>query len=176
MQRNCFFLILLLGTICGCGTPADLPPLAEFKITVTKGGAPAEGCFVLVHSDSLPSKYACYGKLVGGSLSLMTYETLSGRKYRGAPVGTIKIGIQRDLNYGLEDPRAASKGFTSREESDQYAQDRGKRMEENVKYAPPSLTDPSRSPIEFEVVAGQKNELTIELDDPQWDVPVPPSL
>ena len=178
MQRPHFlslFLVLLYGiTLCGCGLPPDLPPLAEFKITVTKNGAPAEGCFITVHSDALPNNYGCYGALDShGTLSLKTHDLVGKRQYAGAPVGTVKIGIRRDGNYGMEDPREATKGM-DRDQSFAYATERSRRMTENETYVPRSLGDPLVSPIEFEVIVKQSNALTIELDDPKWDVPIDP--
>ena len=173
-MREYLFFFLLLAAICGCGTPPDLPPLAELKIYVTKNGSPAEGCFVTVHSDSLPNQYSCYGTLnSGGFLSLVTYDHTAKRKFSGAPVGPVKIGIRRDGNYGLEDPRKATQGM-DREQSAKYAAERSKQTTENEKYVPMSLGDPLLSPIEFEVAAQNSNELTIELDDPKWDVKIDP--
>ena len=173
MQRH-LFSSLLLCTLIGCGTPADLPPLAALKISVTKNGSPAEGCIVTVHSDSLPNQYGCYGILdSSGSISCVTYEHTAKRKYSGAPVGKVKIGIRREGNFGLDDPRKATAGM-NREQSDQYATERAKKVAENEKYAPMSLGDPLLSPIEFEIVAKQPNELTIELDDPKWDIKIDP--
>jgi len=174
MQRNIFLFIVLLSTICGCGVPADLPPLAEFEISVKKNGTSAEGCIITIHSDSLPNKYGCYGVLnSSGSLSCTTYELTSKRKFSGAPVGLVKIGIRRDGSFGMEDPQKASRGMT-REESDKYAAERAKKIAENEKYVPMSLGDPLISPIEFDVVDKQPNKLTIELDDPKWDITIDP--
>jgi hypothetical protein len=148
--------------------------LAELKISVTKNGAPAEGCIVTVHSDSLPNQYGCYGMLgSSGSLSCVPYQHAAKRQFSGAPVGTVKIGIRRDGNYGLEDPRKATAGM-DREQSSKYAEERAKKMTENEKYVPMSLGDPLLSPIEFEVVAQNNNELTIELDDPKWNIKIDP--
>jgi hypothetical protein len=143
-------------------------------ISVTKNGAPAEGCFITVHSDSLPNQYSCYGRLnSSGSLSCVTYDHTAKRQFAGAPVGAVKIGIRRDGNYGLEDPRKATQGM-DREQSLKYAAERSQKMAENEKYVPMSLGDPLVSPIELDIVAQESNELTIELDDPKWNIKIDP--
>jgi hypothetical protein len=165
---------LFLSTEIGCRTPLDVPPLAEFQVTVTKGGIPAEGVVVTVHSDILPNKYSCYGVVnSSGFLSLTTHSLIDKRKFAGAPVGNVKIGIRRLSNFGLEDPRVATKGM-SREESYTYSAERAKRVADNEKYVPLSLTDPLISPIEFTISQQNINKLTIELDDPQWKIKIDP--
>lgn len=169
-----FACFLVLGMCVGCGSPSDLPALAAFKITVTKAGTPAEGVVVSVHSPSLPNTYNCYGVTdSNGVVSLATYAQSGKRKkYAGAPVGEIKIGLRRSDDYGMEDPREATKGM-SRDESYAYAAERNKRMAENANYVPLAVTDPLISPIEF-TISNAQNELTVELNDPQWDIPVDP--
>jgi hypothetical protein len=176
-MKRYFFLIFLglfLSTKIGCRTPSDLPSLAEFQITVTKGGIPAEGVVVTVHSDTLLNKYSCYGVVdSNGFLSLTTHSLTDKRKFTGAPVGHVKIGIRRLSNFGLEDPRIATKGM-SREESYAYSAERAKRVIENEKYVPLSLADPLISPIEFTISQENINKLTIELDDSRWNIKIDP--
>jgi hypothetical protein len=176
-MKRYFFLILLslfLSMEIGCHAPLDLPPLAEFQITITKGGSPVEGVVVTVHSDTLLNKYSCYGVVDSkGFLSLTTHSLTDKRKFTGAPVGNVKIGIRRLSNFGVEDPRIATKGM-SREESYAYSVERSKRVTENEKYVPISLTDPLISPIEFTISQENINKLTIELDDPRWNTKIDP--
>jgi len=159
----------------GCGKPSDLPKLAPFQVTVTKNGQPAEKVIVTVHSDGLPSNYGCYGMTdSNGRIALVTHSQIGKRqKFSGAPVGDTKIGVRRDGSVGLEDPREATKGM-SRDEAYAYAAERSKRQAENEKFVPLALTDPLISPIEFTVAENANNILTIELDDPQWDIKIDP--
>jgi hypothetical protein len=108
-----------------------------------------------------------------GFLSLTTHSLTDKRKFAGAPIGNVKIGLRRLSNFGLEDPRVATKGM-SREESYTYAAERTKRVADNERYVPLSLTDPLISPIEFTVSQQNINKLTIELDDPQWNIKIDP--
>jgi hypothetical protein len=176
-MKRYFFLILFglfLSTELGCRPPLDIPPLAEFQITVTKEGIPAEGVIITVHSDTLSNQYSCYGVVDSkGFLSLTTHSLINKRKFTGAPVGHVKIGIRRLSNFGLEDPRIATKGM-SREESYAYSIERTKRVAENEKYVPLSLTDPLISPIEFTISPTNTNKLVVELDDPQWNIKIDP--
>ena len=168
-------LVFLFCSLSGCGKPSDLPNLAPFQVTVTKNGQPAEKVVVTVHSSLLPSNYGCYGVTdSNGFVSLTTHaQTGKRQKFSGAPVGETRIGIRRDGSVGLEDPREATKGM-SRDEAYAYAAERSKRQAENEKFVPVALTDPMISPIEFTVAENGDNKLTIEIDDPQWDVPVDP--
>ncbi len=170
----CIALLSLFISTAGCGTPSDLPPLATFQIKVVKGGTPVEGAIVSVHSDSLPNKYGCYGITnANGFLSLKTYFHTEKRDFAGAPVGSLRIGVRRAGDFGLEDPRKATKGM-SRDESYAYNIDRSKRIAANEKFVPLALSDPLISPIEFTVETQKTNELTIELDDPRWNIKIDP--
>ena len=176
MKHFFFFFVplLLVCTWIGCGKPDDLPPLASFQVKVTKAGTPAEGVVIFVYSEKLPSRYDCYGiSNASGSLTLNAFDTTGKKTYTGAPVGPIRIGARRPGDFGLEDPRVATKGM-SREESYAYAAERSKKIVENEKFVPLSLSDPLISPIEFTIVEKESNELTIELDDPKWDVKIDP--
>lgn len=166
--------LCLFFSCLGCGRPSDLPPLTPFKVTVKKAGAPAEGVIVSIHCETLPNTYNCYGITNSqGVVSLATYAQSGKRtKYAGAPLGNLKIGLRRPDDYGMEDPREATKGM-SREESYAYAAERNKRIAQNTNFVPISLSDPLISPIEF-TLSSEQSELTVELDDPQWDIPVDP--
>ena len=176
MRYSCL-IVLCFAFLCvlGCGKPSDLPPLAPFQVTVTKDGQPAEKIIVTVHSENLPSNYGCYGITdAKGGISLVTFTQVGKRRaFSGAPVGDIKIGLRRDGSVGLEDPREATKGMT-RDESFAYAAERSKRQAENEKFVPISLADPLISPVEFTVAEKTNNEMTIELDDPKWDIKIDP--
>ncbi|MDR0871310.1 MAG: hypothetical protein LBN39_11020 [Planctomycetaceae bacterium] len=163
-----FFLCCLCCIITGCGVPDGLPQLAPLKVSVTKGGVPAEGVTVSVHSQSLSSNYTCRGEIQNGTISLSTYYNNGERRFAGAPVGEILIGLHRPAGWGLEDPKKVTKGM-SREEGTQYSKERDKKTAENIKYVPLALRDPLISTITLQVEAGKNNELSVELDDPKWN-------
>ena len=178
MTIRYYCLVALVPFLClatGCGLPDDLPPLAPFQITVTKDGVPAEAIIVTVHSDDMPVHYNCFAVTsASGTVTMVTHASITNRRFPGAPVGPTKIGLRRVPGFGLECPEAITRGMTM-DEIRAFSAERARLIDEAAAFVPRSLNDPMISPIEFNVEANTRNELTIELNDPQWDVPIDPA-
>lgn len=158
--------VLIFSILIGCTKkPEDFPQLAPTAVKVMRSGIPEKGLRVIVYSPNLKS-YVSFGATdENGHASIGTDS--NRRFYDGAPVGTIGV-VVRPEPFVIPEEEAASMKNMNLQELRAYNIKRDQEMKRRTSLIPPLLQDPAKTPLQFEVLADQKNSFEIDLVDPRW--------
>ena len=107
-MRSCFFMALLLGTLCfaGCGgekVPDGMPELFDFTVVVTQDGKPLDGAMVILEDPKGKISYGVTAITDSSGKAKMTTG-----QWNGAPAGEYNVAVRKDVGteskYGNVEP------------------------------------------------------------------------
>ncbi|MFG0261658.1 MAG: carboxypeptidase regulatory-like domain-containing protein [Novipirellula sp. JB048] len=147
--RVCTILLTVSLTLLGCSAeqlPDGMPELQPLTIEIVQGGTPLEGASVQLIPQDAANTWASGGSTdPRGQAEIMTMG-----KYRGAPVGTYKVTIDKFLNDGpaaaMDDPSGGTAPTSYR-------------------LVDPQFSRADTTTAEITVAKGETNQATIDIGD-----------
>lgn len=147
-----FLILYVLFCLAGCSgepRPAGFPKLYPVTLKVSQEGTPLEGAFVQLQSNDPAMTWTTSGTTdANGAAVLWTYG-----KYKGAPAGTFKVTVMKDINEG-------EKEYTDALDRQDVAA-AAKVKVRSFSYVEELYTSFSKTPIEIEIT---KSTRSLDID------------